>query len=110
MPITFPAQIRRECVVDGAGDWAVVGGDVVFEAVVADVVEERLEGGHFGDAEPAERRDDGFARRCADGEARVKKLQAAAWTVFALDLGVLALMVRELWAARFGDTGRVLRL
>ena len=39
VPIALPAQIRGKCVVDGSCDLAVVCGDVVFEAVVADVLE-----------------------------------------------------------------------
>ena len=35
----------------------------------------------------------------------MKQLLAAAWAVFALDLVVLGLMVKDLFLAAFGDTG-----
>ncbi len=42
----------------------------------------------------------------AGGAARVTRLRAAAGIVFALDLLVLALMVRDLMVADFDPTGR----
>jgi hypothetical protein len=50
----FPAEVLGAGLVDGGGGGAEIGGDVVLEAVFADVMEQVLQARNFDDAGASE--------------------------------------------------------
>lgn len=55
MVVDAPAEVLAQGFFDGVGDFAEVGGDVMFVAVLTDVGQQLLEIGNLHDAVPAKR-------------------------------------------------------